>query len=239
MSLQNTHVVVIGGTSGMGLEIARVAAAEGARVTAAGRSVDRVRAAQASLGHGVTVRSLDMANEPAVRSFFAAMGPIDHLVITATGGALRFGKVMDTSMAEIRSQLEDRFWGTYNVARYAAPSMPSTGSITLFSGGLAVKARAGAGVISAAVAAVEALGRTLALELAPIRVNTVRSGQVDTPLLRAAMPNFDEYAQTAGAALPVKRIGVPADIAHAVLFLMTNPFTTGSVIGIDGGGLLA
>ena len=239
MSLQNMNVVVIGGTSGMGLEIARLAAAEGARVTAAGRSADRARAAQSSLGDDVAVRSLDMANEPAVKSFFAAMNVIDHLVITATGGALRFGKVVDTSMAEIRSQLEDRFWGTYNVVRYAAPLMPATGSITLFSGGLAVKARVGAGVISAAVAAVEALGRTLALELAPIRVNTVRSGQVDTPLLRAAIPHFDEFAQTAGAALPVKRIGVPADIAHAVLFLMTNPFTTGSVLGIDGGGLLA
>lgn len=148
-------------------------------------------------------------------------------------------QVVETSMAEIRALLDDRFWGTYNVVRYAAPLMPSTGSITLFSGGAAVRAHAGGGVLSAAVAAVEALGRALALELAPVRVNTVRSGAVDTPLLRAAFPNFEEFARTAGAALPVKRIGVPADIAHAVLFLMTNPYMSGSVLGIDGGGLLA
>ena len=186
----------------------------------------------------MTVRTLDMADETAVRSFFKSGTSVDHLVITATGGELRFGKVIETEMGQIRSLLDDRFWGTYNVVRYAAPLMPSTGSITLFSGGAAVKAFAGASVLSAAVAAVEALGRALALELAPIRVNIVRSGPVDTPLLRADRPNADEFIKTVGASLPVGRIGVPADIAQAVLFLMTNTFTTGTTLGIDGGSLI-
>jgi NAD(P)-dependent dehydrogenase (short-subunit alcohol dehydrogenase family) len=239
MSLRNANVFVIGGTSGIGLEVARAAAAAGSRVTAAGRSPERVRAAQESLGDTVAVRTLDMVDESAVRSFFADAISIDHLVVTATAGSLRFGKVVETSMGQIRSVLDGRFWGTYNIVRYAAPLMPPTGSITLFSGGLAVKSRPGSSVISAAVAAIEALSRTLALELAPIRVNTVRPGSVDTPLLRAAIPNFDEFAKTAGASLPAGRIGVPADIAQGVLFLMSNGFATGTTLGIDGGSLIS
>jgi NAD(P)-dependent dehydrogenase (short-subunit alcohol dehydrogenase family) len=238
MALANAHVVVIGGTSGIGLEVARSAAASGARVTAAGRSTERIRAAQASLGDAVVVRALDMSDESAVKQFFASCPGIDHLVVTATGGPLRFGKVVETPMSEIRSALDHRFWGTYNVVRYAAPLIAPTGSVTLFSGGAAVKARAGGGVLSASVAAVEALSRALALELSPIRVNTLRSGVVDTPLLRAAYPNFEEFARSTGAQLPVKRIGAASDVAHAVLFLMENPYISGSTLGVDGGGLL-
>jgi NAD(P)-dependent dehydrogenase (short-subunit alcohol dehydrogenase family) len=238
MALANAHVVVIGGTSGIGLEVARSAAASGARVTAAGRSTERIRAAQASLGDAVAVRALDMSDESAVKQFFASFPHIDHLVVTATGGPLRFGTVVETPMSEIRSALDHRFWGTYNVVRYAAPLIAPTGSVTLFSGGAAVKARAGGGVLSASVAAVEALSRALALELSPIRVNTLRSGAVDTPLLRSAYPNFEEFARSTGAQLPVKRIGAASDVAHAVLFLMENPYMSGSTLGVDGGGLL-
>jgi NAD(P)-dependent dehydrogenase (short-subunit alcohol dehydrogenase family) len=238
MALAGSQVVVIGGTSGIGLEVARAAAAHGARVTAAGRSPERIRAAQSSLGDAVAVRALDMSDEAALEQFFSTFQAIDHLVITATGGPLRFGKVVDTPMSEIRGTLEDRFWGTYNVVRYAARRIRPTGSVTLFSGGAAVKARPGGGVLSASVAAVEALGRALALELSPVRVNTVRSGAVDTPLLRAAFPNFDEYARSTGAQLPVKRIGAATDLAHAVLFLMENPYVSGSTIDVDGGGRL-
>src|SRR5689334_8529452 len=106
MALANAHVVVIGGTSGIGLEVARSAAARGARVTAAGRSPERIRAAQASLGDAVAVRPLDMSDERAVEEFFASSAAIDHLVVTATGGPLRFGKVVDTPMSEIRSALD-------------------------------------------------------------------------------------------------------------------------------------
>jgi NAD(P)-dependent dehydrogenase (short-subunit alcohol dehydrogenase family) len=240
MSLREAHIVVVGGTSGMGLEIARSAAEHGARVTAVGKTADRVRTAQSTLGSAVTVRPLDMADEPAVREFFSGMGSIDHLVITATGGAHRFGRVGDTPIAEIRSLFENRFWGTYNVVHHAAPLLRSSGSVTLFSGTAAVRAWGGASILSAALAAVEALGRALAVELAPVRVNVVRPGSVDTPLLRAVVPpDFEAYSKSAGAALPARRIGTTADVAHAVLFLMTNGFTTGSVLGIDGGGLVA
>jgi NAD(P)-dependent dehydrogenase (short-subunit alcohol dehydrogenase family) len=238
-SLAHSTVVVIGGTSGIGLEVARAAAAADARVFVAGRSVDRARAAQMSLGDAVRVRTLDMTDETAVQTFFAGLHGIDHLVVTATGGALRFGTVLDTPMQEIRSVLDDRFWGTYHCVRYAAPLMPPTGSVTLLSGTAAVKPRPGAGVLAAAVAAVEALARALALELAPIRVNIVRPGPIDTPLLRASRPNFDEFAKTTAAALPVNRIGMPADVAQAVLLLMTNPFVTGTALGIDGGSLIS
>jgi NAD(P)-dependent dehydrogenase (short-subunit alcohol dehydrogenase family) len=176
-----------------------------------------------------------MGDEAAVQSFFAAMTAVDHLVITA--GALAFGKIVDTDMAAVRSVFDDRFWGAYHVVRYAVPLMPASGSITLFSGNLAVKPQPGASVVSAAVAAIEAFGRALALELKPIRVNTVRSGAVDTPLLRRR-PDYDDFAARLSSSLPVGRIGAPQDLAHAVLFLMTNPYTTGTVLQVDGGALI-
>jgi NAD(P)-dependent dehydrogenase (short-subunit alcohol dehydrogenase family) len=234
--LRNATVVVVGGTSGIGLEVARVASTSGASVTAVGRSEAHARTAREILGSGVSVHTLNMGDEPAVRSFFENMTSVDHLVITA--GRVGFGKVIETDMAAVRSIFDDRFWGAYHVVRYAAPLMPPTGSITLFSGNLAVKPFAGASVVSAAVAAVEAFGRALAVELKPIRVNTVRSGAVDTPLFRNR-PDYDDLLERLSATLPVGRIGTPGDLAHAVLFLMTNAYTTGTVLQIDGGSLIA
>jgi NAD(P)-dependent dehydrogenase (short-subunit alcohol dehydrogenase family) len=235
VSLRDSTVVVVGGTSGIGLAVAQGAALAGAHVTAVGRSEERARAAAGSLGAGVAVRTLDMSDEAAVQSFFGTMTSVDHLVVTA--GALGFGKIVDTDMAAIRSAFDNRFWGAYHSVRYAVPLMPATGSITLFSGNLAVKPAPGASVVSAAVGAVEAFGRALALELKPIRVNTVRSGAVDTPLLRSR-PDYDGFAERLSSSLPVGRIGAPEDLAHAVLFLMTNPYTTGTVLQVDGGALI-
>jgi NAD(P)-dependent dehydrogenase (short-subunit alcohol dehydrogenase family) len=236
LSLQNATVVVVGGTSGIGLEVARSALAVDARVMAVGRSEDHARDAQEALGGRATVRRLDIGDEEAVRSFFDGMTAVDHLVITA--GKVGFIKILEADMAKARQLFDDRFWGTYNVVRYCAPLMPPTGSITLFSGNLAVKPIPGTSVVSAAVAAVESLGRALAVELKPIRVNTVRSGAVDTPLMRGR-PDYPEFAIRLASSLPVGRIGTPEDLAHAVLFLMTNPYTTGTVLQVDGGGLIA
>ena len=236
LSLRNATVVVVGGTSGIGLEVARSASAAEARVIAVGRSEAHARAAQETLGERVTVRVLNIGDEYAVRSLFDPMTRVDHLVITA--GKVGFGKIVETDMATVRPLFDERFWGAYNVVRYAAPLIPPTGSITLFSGNLAVKPTAGSSVVSAAVAAVEALGRALAVELQPIRVNTVRSGAVETPLLRSR-PDYQDLATRLSLSLPVGRIGTPEDLAHAVLFLMANPYTTGTVLQIDGGGLLA
>jgi NAD(P)-dependent dehydrogenase (short-subunit alcohol dehydrogenase family) len=163
------------------------------------------------------------------------MPPVDHLVITA--GRIGFGRVVDTKVEAVRPAFDDRFWGAYHVVRHVAGRMPPTGSITLFSGNLAVKPLPGASVVSAAVAAVEAFGRALAVELKPVRVNTVRSGAVDTPLFRNR-PDRDEVARRIAASLPIGRIGAPEDLAHAVLFLMTNPYTTGTVLQVDGGALV-
>lgn len=236
VSLSDATVVVVGGTSGIGLEVARQAAAAGARVIAAGRSEERAKTARETLGTSVDVRTLSMGDEPAVRAFFSQLPAVDHLVITA--GRIGFGRVVETEMAAVRPAFDDRFWGAYHVVRHAVPRMPQTGSITLFSGNLAVKPLPGASVVSAAVAAVEAFGRALAVELKPIRVNTVRSGAVDTPLFRNR-PDRDEVARRIATSLPVGRIGTPADLAHAVMFLMTNPYSTGTVLQVDGGALIA
>ena len=236
VSLQNTTVVVVGGTSGIGLEVARQALASGARVVAVGRSETHASEAREALGGKATVQVLDIGDEQSVRSLFEGMTSIDHLVVTA--GKVGFHKVLEADMPKVRQLFDDRFWGTYNVVRYAAPLMQPSGSITLFSGNLAVKPIPGTSVVSAAVAAVEALGRALAVELKPIRVNTVRSGAVDTPLMRGR-PDYETLSKHLAASLPVGRIGRPEDLAHAVLFLMGNPFTTGTVLQVDGGALIA
>lgn len=236
LSLKNRVVVVVGGTSGIGLEVARSALALDARVVAIGRSEAHAREAQAILGDHAIVRCLDIGDEHAIRSLFDGMTNVDHLIVTA--GKVGRSNALEADMQTVRRLFDDRFWGTYNVIRHCAPLMPPTGSITLFSGNLAVRPAPGTSIVSAAVAAVEALGRALAVELKPIRVNTIRSGAVDTPLLRSR-PDYEELKSRLTASLPVGRIGKPEDLAHAVLFLMGNPYTTGTVLQVDGGALIA
>ena len=129
VSLRGATVLVVGGTSGIGLEVARVASSAGALVTAVGRSEERARTAQEALGEGVSVRTLNMGDEGAVRALFDPLASLDHVVITA--GRIGFGRVVDTDVAVVRPAFDDRFWGVYHIVRHAAPIMPPSGSITL------------------------------------------------------------------------------------------------------------
>jgi NAD(P)-dependent dehydrogenase (short-subunit alcohol dehydrogenase family) len=239
MRLDNKRVVIIGGSSGIGLETARLALAEGALVTIAGRSEDRLRrAADSVLSGGDRLRSVvaDLSEESSIRSLFTREDHVDHVFVPA--GELRpgGGDLLRSDLDGLRSILEVRLLGVTHVVRQARPKMGG-GSITLMSGLYSTRPAPGGGMAAAAVAAVEGMTRALALDLAPIRVNAVAPGLIDTPLWDSFGAQR-EAILACGAGLPVGRIGRPEEVAAAVIFLMSNGFVTGAVLPIDGGGRL-
>lgn len=239
MSLSGKTVVVIGGSSGMGLATAKAALAEGAKVVITGRSEERLRSAREEMGGAARTVALDAADEAGTRALFEELGHVDHVFFTAA--TLTFDPRLAADSAAVRSAIDTRFWGSYYVAKYAAPKMPPDGSITFTTGTASRKAVPGLAVVAASCGAVEALARALALELAPIRVNAIAPGLIDTPLHEKMAGSRERAAKRiAGTAerLPLKRAGSPEDIAQAALFLMKNRFTTGITLTIDGGHMV-
>lgn len=237
ISLQNATVVVLGGSSGIGLATAQGAQAQGARVIITGRSAEKLRAAQAVLGNSARTVVLDVADEVGTRSLFQELDHLDHLFMTA--GTLVRDSHLTPESATLRPAMDTRFLGALYAAKYGAPKIRSGGSITFMSGTAARRPLSGASVASASCGAVESFARALAIDLAPIRVNIIQPGFVDTPLLDALLGSQrNEILAAAAARLPVKRIGTPEEVADAVLFLMRNGYVTGITLTIDGGGLL-
>jgi NAD(P)-dependent dehydrogenase (short-subunit alcohol dehydrogenase family) len=237
MSLESKVVVVLGGSSGMGLATAKAAAAEGAQVVITGRSQEKLAAANAQLPAGSRSAALDVADEAGTRSLFEQLGHVDHLFITAATVTLSLGIANDA--ATLRPAMDTRFWGSLYAAKYGAQHMKDGGSITFTSGVSAWRPRPGSSVGAASCGAVEAFARSLALELAPIRVNTIQPGFIDTPLIDELVGERKAaLVAMQSARLPVKRIGTPEDIADAVLFLMKNGFVTGITLTVDGGHTL-
>jgi NAD(P)-dependent dehydrogenase (short-subunit alcohol dehydrogenase family) len=233
MMLTGKKVVIVGGSSGIGLSTAELASRKGAEVIMASRNADRLNAAAANLGARAIVA--DVTSDESVESLFRACGPVDHVVVTAA--QLRSGPFKTVPMEDVRATMEGKFWGAWRVARSA--EIRPGGSLTLVSGFLSIRPRPNSAIVGAANGAIESLARSLALELAPVRVNAVSPGIIDTPI-RAAMPEEarrDMLAKTA-AALPVGRVGLGEDIARQILSFMANGFATGSIVYIDGGALV-
>jgi NAD(P)-dependent dehydrogenase (short-subunit alcohol dehydrogenase family) len=233
MLLKGKKVVVVGGSSGIGLATAELAKREGADVIVASRNVAKLDAVAEKL-NAIAIPA-DVTSDDSVAKLFRNCGPVDHVVITAA--QLRTGPFKTVSMEDVRSTMEGKFWGAWRVAKSA--EIRPGGSLTLVSGYLSIRPRPNSAIISVANGALESLARALALELAPVRVNAVSPGIVDTPI-RAAMPEQarrEMLAQTA-AKLPVGRVGVGEDIARQILAFMTIGFATGSIVYLDGGGLV-
>lgn len=231
MSIEGQRVVIIGGSSGIGLGVALHARAAGARVTIGGRTVERLQAASRALGE-VDVVTVDIGDQASVEAVFAPLDHIDHVVICA--GTVGPSPVLGSNIEALRAVVDQRLWGAVYTVRAAAPKMQG-GSITFTSGGVAARPRVGAAMTTAALGAVEALARALALELAPTRVNCVTPGLVATPL-HGSGPSAEARLAERGRTLPVGRVGTPDDLALVYLMLMNNPYLTGEVIHIDGGG---
>jgi len=235
--LYNKKVVFIGGSSGIGLESAKQAIAHGAEVVIASRSENKLQHAKEQLGMKVSVQQLDLTIEHEVEQFFQNVGSFDHLVVSAaeTSG----GPFLKTDTSQARQLFENKFWGQYYAVKYGAPKLSPNGSIVLFSGVVAYKSMIGSSILGAANAAVSNMGKTLALELAPIRVNVVSPGIMDTPA-RSKMTEEarQQLYESIASRLPVQRVGTPEDAAQSVMYLLTNSFVTGTVIHVDGGHVL-
>ena len=228
-------VVVVGGSSGIGLASARTLAEHGARVVIAGRSEQRLEAARRSIPAPVEIHRVDITDEDSIGRLFAAVERLDHLVITASEAVL--GRFLDLDVSAARRFFDSKFWGPYAVARHAAPRIAPDGSITFFSGAAGSKASPGFSCGSAVNSAVESLARSLAVELAPIRVNTISPGLIHTPVWESliSLGERDALFADTSARLPSGRIGRPEEIADAVLFLIRNAYTTGTTLFVDGG----
>lgn len=235
MGIENESVVIIGGSSGMGLAIAKEAADAGAAVIIAGRSQGKLDEASHVIAGDVATYIVDLSDEGSVMELFQSIGSFDHLVIT--GSSVKTGQLRELSLADARASMDSKFWGAYMATRYAR--IRPKGSITLFSGILSRRPSPGLASLAAINAAVEALGRALALELAPIRVNVVSPGLTDTPAY-GTMPDDARQEMFAAVAkrLPAGRVGKPEDIASLTLELMRNSFLTGLVVDVDGGAML-
>ncbi len=238
MILKDKRVVIIGGSSGLGLATAKLAAEEGASVLIASRSPEKLERARREIGHEVETATLDVTHEAEVRAFFERTGPIDHLHTPGNRGAS--GRFLELPLETARAGFDSKFWGQYAAAKYGASRILPGGSIVLMSGTYSQKPGPGSAAQSAINSAIEGLGRALALELAPqVRVNVISPGTIDTPLHsdRPAEEQTARYRAAIDGSL-LKRIGQPEDVARAVIFLMTNPHATGLTLYLNAGAFL-
>ena len=232
-----TNAMIIGGGSGMGLALARTLRAEGMDVTIVGRSADRLAAARAELeraGRG-TVRTVpaDIAREDDVAALFARIGEVDHVAGTAADATGVYGRTADVPTAAARGVVDTKLLGAWLIGKHAAGRV--TGSITYTSGINAYRPNGSNTIVAAANGALASLAYGLAIELAPVRVNVISPGWVDTPIWdQLGMDKQAAFADLAGR-LPARRIGTPDDIAEAFASVMRNGFITGTVLQVDGG----
>lgn len=233
-ALSGATVVVIGGSAGIGLETARSARAEGADVILVGRDAARLAQAAADLG-ALRSAAFDATDPAALERFFQDLpGPVDHVMITA--GRPYYGLLADMDVEQARRSFDEHMWLPINVARLAVGRVRPGGTLIFMGGTGSRRPHPGLTVAAMGTAALPAMTANLALELAPIRVNLIAAGFVDTPLSAQLLgENLDERRDQLRAALPIRRVVGPADVAALAVHIMTNTALTGATYDIDGG----
>ncbi|MGC4110306.1 MAG: SDR family oxidoreductase [Nocardioides sp.] len=237
MSLAGKRITIVGGGSGIGFRVAQKAIAEGASTIIGSRDEGRLASAVERLGDAATAHTIDTADKDSISRFFGRQETIDHLFISAASYTL--GPIDQISDEDAESPFRSKFWGQYWAVRDALPHLAPDGSITLMAGAAGARPVKGIPAYVACNSAIEGLGRALAVDLSPIRVNVVSPGTIDGNLWRqrpeevrnAAFAGFREIST-------VGRPGTEDEVADCVLFLMKNGFVTGSTLYPDGGFVL-
>src|SRR5215831_4367966 len=232
--LQGQTVVLIGGSSGIGLETARRASAQGAKVILTGRSPERLRRAATELD-AFSTAAFDATDFKLLERFFEDLpAPVDHVLVTGPGPY--YAALADFDFERARRDIEAHLLLPLQVARNAVNKVRTGGTLLFMGGTGGRRSAAGLSVISALTAALPAMAKNLALELAPVRVNVIAAGFVDTPLSAALLgEQLEQRHKELRAKLPIRRVVGPADIAALAVHLMTNTAVTGATFDIDGG----
>jgi NAD(P)-dependent dehydrogenase (short-subunit alcohol dehydrogenase family) len=226
------RAVIMGGTSGIGLTTAERLAADGAEVTVTGRDQGRLDAVPAP----ITAERLDGTDRAAVSDYFARTGEFDHLVLAFSPGPVGFAPLRELDPADLRTAFEGKLFAYLDAIALAQVS----GSITMISSAAPRAAVPGTVALAAVNGAIERIISPLAAELAPVRVNAVAPGLVDTPWWSSFPAEVrDEQFEAGAAAVPAGRVGTPEDIAGAIAFLIDATFVTGEVLSVDGGYTIA
>src|SRR6266851_5209305 len=235
---ENKRVVIVGGSSGIGLAVAEQVALQGAEVVIVSSNAARVQGAVKSIGGKAQGQAVDVSDEKAIESFFTNLGAFDHLVFTA-GDSLQLNELADTDLKQASRAFELRYWAALATVKYGSPQIRKGGSIVLTTGVAGRRPHSGWVIAASVCGTIEALTRDLAIELAPIRVNAVYPGVVRTNLWQNMSSSERELLyESVGKSLPVGRVGEAHDIAQAFLFLMNEGFATGQTVVVDGGTVL-
>ena len=238
MAHENAKMLIVGGNSGMGLALAQRCLDEGAQVIIVGRNQEKLNLARWRLHDhpGLETIAADITDEGQVASLFEQVGALHHIVCTAADIQGAYELLPSLDLKAVLRAIESKVLGPLLLAKYGAPRLMPKGSITLTSGIAAYRPLPRGAVVATVNAALEGLIRALAVELAPLRVNAVSPGWIDTPIWTfVAGDKKDEIFSAMAKRLLVGRIGHATDIAEAIIFLMRNTFTTGTVLQVEGG----
>ncbi len=231
-------VVVIGGTSGVGLATAKMLSSEGYRVIISGRSQDTIDDALSQIGGDSLGFTLNFTDHASIASFFDQVGSFDHLALVGSGKAA-WGGFHELKLEDLKIAFDQKFYGFFLCSQAALKTIRSDGSILFVIGGASRSAIPGTTGIAAVNGAIQAMAFTMAKELAPLRVNILSPGLVDTPVYDwMTAEQKAGFFQQMGGQLPVGRVGKPDDIAEAVSYFIKNRYTTGAILDVDGGGRL-
>jgi NAD(P)-dependent dehydrogenase (short-subunit alcohol dehydrogenase family) len=241
MQLRDKRVLVVGGGSGIGYEVADACLQEGAQVIIASSNLQRVQGAAERLGRGTSAARLDVTQETELAAFFHEAPALDHIVTTAGDWGGGWGTQLEkTELDAAKRTFEVRFWGALLLAKHGAKKLSPGGSLTLTDGMIAHLPMKGAVVASAVAGAIEHLTRALAVELAPLRVNAVCPGLIRSGIWDR-IPEDQRDAQLAAMTkhLPLARIGTTREAAEAYLYLLRGSYTTGQVLYVEGGAAIS
>jgi len=237
-TLKDKKVLILGGTSGLGLATAKAAATEGAIITIVSGSQQRIDQALQQLPANATGHAIDLSLEKNIQQLFRQSGNFDHLVYTAAEN-LKLSNIAETNIDQARQFFNLRYWGAFAAVKYGSPCINPGGSICLTGGIAGARPGKGWAVASSICGTMEGFTRAMAVELAPLRVNCVVPGVVKTNLWNS-MTEMDreQLYTTVGDSLLVKRLGEADDIAQTFCYLMKQAFCTGQCLVVDGGAVL-